>query len=158
VRQSRQLGIEPQYLYVCALDTTQAGVVLGLKYLGSGIHVRGFSPFENWPGRFEEMRRIATQGAGRIGLDVAFAPDDFDNDESFVGERYGIPTEAGLEAIRTTARTEGVLLDPVYTGKAMSALFAHVRDGKLGEDDGPVVFLHTGGYPALFGYTRDVLD
>ena len=50
-RQSRQLGIEPQYLYCAALDTTQAGVVLGLKYIGSPIHVRGFSPFEGWPGR-----------------------------------------------------------------------------------------------------------
>ena len=158
VRQSRQLGIEPRFLYVAACDTTQAGVVLGLKYLGSGIHVRGFTPIENHPRRHEEMRRLAAQGARRIGLEVELSAGDFDNEESFVGEGYGIPTEACLEAVRTTARTEGVLLDPVYTGKAMSALFSHVRQGQLTKQDGPVVFLHTGGHPALFGYAREVIE
>ncbi len=158
VQQARQLGIEPRYLYCAALDTTQAGVALGLTFLESGIHVRGFCPFEGQTGRFEEMARIANQGAGRIGLKITMGPDDFDNDDSFVGERYGMPTPAGLEAIRTTARTEGLLLDPVYTGKAMAALFAHIRDGRLTKADGPVIFLHTGGYPALFGYAKDVLD
>ena len=113
VQQSRQLGIEPRFLYVAAHDTTQAGVVLGLRYLGSGIHVRGFTPIEGRPRRQEEMRRMALQGARRIGLEVELSAADFDNEESFVGEGYGIPTEASLEAIRTTARTEGVLLDPV---------------------------------------------
>ncbi len=158
VQQSRVLGIEPKFLYCAALDTTQAGVALGMTSLESGIHVRGFSPFENQTGRFEDMARIANQGAGRIGLGTTMGPDDFDNDDSFVGERYGVPTPECLEAIRTTARTEGLLLDPVYTGKAMAALFAHVRDGKLTKADGPVVFLHTGGYSALFGYAKEVLD
>lgn len=158
VQQSRQHGIEAKYLYCAALDTTQAGVSLGLTWLESGIHVRGFCPFEDQPGRFEEMARIANQGAGRVGLGITMGPDDFDNDDSFIGERYGIPTPECLEAIRTTARTEGLLLDPVYTGKAMAALFQHVREGKLSKDDGPVIFLHTGGYPALFGYADDVLD
>ena len=158
VRQSRQLGIEPRFLYVAAHDTTQAGVVLGLKHLGSGIHVRGFTPIEDRPRRREEMRRMALQGARRIGLEVELSAADFDNEESFVGEGYGIPTEACLEAVRTTARTEGVLLDPVYTGKAMAALFAHVRQGKLTKEDGPVVFLHTGGNPALFGYAGEVIE
>ena len=158
VRQSRQLGIEPRFLYVAAHDTTQAGVVLGLKYLGSGIHVRGFTPIEDRPRRQEEMRRMALQGARRIGLEVELTAADFDNDESFVGDGYGIPTEACLEALRTTARSEGVLLDPVYTGKAMAALFAHVRRGELKKEDGPVVFLHTGGSPALFGYAREVIE
>ena len=158
VRQSRQLGIEPRFLYVAAHDTTQAGVVLGLKYLGSGIHVRGFTPIEDRPRRQEEMRRMALQGARRIGLEVELSAADFDNEESFVGEGYGIPTEACLEAVRTTARTEGVLLDPVYTGKAMAALCAHVRQGKLTKEDGPVVFLHTGGNPALFGYAGEVIE
>jgi 1-aminocyclopropane-1-carboxylate deaminase/D-cysteine desulfhydrase-like pyridoxal-dependent ACC family enzyme len=157
VQQSRQLGIEPKYLYCAALDTTQAGIGLGMTYLESGIHVRGFTPFENQPERFEDMARIANQGAGRIGLGITMGPDDFDNDDSFVGERYGVPTPECLEAIRTTARSEGLLLDPVYTGKAMAALFAHVREGKLTKADGPIVFLHTGGYSALFGYAKDVL-
>ena len=51
-----------------------------------------------------------------------------------------------------------MLLDPVYTGKAMAALFAHVRQGELKKEDGPVVFLHTGGNPALFGYAGEVIE
>lgn len=157
VQQARLLDIEPMFLYCAALDTTQAGVALGLTFLESGIHIRGFSPFENQTDRFEDMARIANQGAGRIGLGITMGADDFDNDDSFVGERYGVPTPECLEAIRTTARTEGLLLDPVYTGKAMAALFSHVREGKLTKADSPIVFLHTGGYSALFGYSKDVL-
>jgi len=156
-RQCRELDIDPEYLYVAALDTTQAGVVLGLSYLGSPIHVRGFSPFEGWPERHEEMAWIATQGARRLGLDLEFKAADFDNDTSFVGQAYGIPTPEGMAAIRAVARTEGILIDPVYTGKAMAALFRHIRAGRLAKDR-PVIFLHTGGAPALFGYARDVLE
>ena len=156
VRQCRELSIEPSHLYAAALDTTQTGVALGLAFLESPIHVRCFSPLKGgWPERFDEMARIANQGAGRIGLGIRMSAADFDNDETFVGEGYGIPTEAGLEALTTVARSEGLLLDPVYTSKAMAGLFAHIRSGKL-DPDRPVLFLHTGGTPALFGYA-DVL-
>lgn len=155
--QCQALGINPEYLYVAALDTTQAGVVLGLKWVESPIHVRGFSPFGGWPGRQAEMARIANQGSRRLGLDIEFKAEDFDNDDSFVGEAYGIPTPAGMEAVRAVARAEGILIDPVYTGKAMAALFQHIRTGKVAKDR-PVVFLHTGGAPALFGYAKEVLE
>lgn len=156
VQQSREQGISPAYLYLAALDTTQSGVVLGLKYVESPIHVRGFSPFEKWPQRFDNMARIANQGAARLGLEIKFKASDFDNDDSQVGERYGIPTPQGLEALRLVARTEGILLDPVYTSKAMAGLIADIRTGKLAKDR-PVVFLHTGGSPAIFGYAAEVL-
>jgi 1-aminocyclopropane-1-carboxylate deaminase/D-cysteine desulfhydrase-like pyridoxal-dependent ACC family enzyme len=155
-RQCRDLGIEPSSLYLCALDTTQAGVVLGLSYLDSSIRIKGISPFEGMPGRCKNMADMANQAADRLDLDIEFMPDDFDNDDSFVGERYGIPTAAGIEAINLVAQTEGILLDPVYTSKAMSALIAHIRQGQLASD-APVVFLHTGGAPALFGYVDDIL-
>jgi 1-aminocyclopropane-1-carboxylate deaminase/D-cysteine desulfhydrase-like pyridoxal-dependent ACC family enzyme len=155
-RQCRSLKIAPSHVYVAALDTTQAGLVLGLCYLQSPVRVRGFSPFEGAPERGAEMARIANQGARRLGLDMELQAPDFDNDDSFVGERYGLPTPQGLEAIRAVARTEGILLDPVYTGKAMAALFQHVRQGKL-DKDRPVIFLHTGGNPALFAYGPEVL-
>jgi 1-aminocyclopropane-1-carboxylate deaminase/D-cysteine desulfhydrase-like pyridoxal-dependent ACC family enzyme len=156
VQQSRALGIAPSHIYLAALDTTQAGVVLGLKYVESPIQVRGFSPFEKWPARFANMARIANQGAVRLGLAMQFGEGDFDNEDNQVGERYGIPTPQGLEALRLVARTEGILLDPVYTSKAMAGLIADIRAGKL--DKGrPVVFLHTGGSPAIFGYAPEVL-
>ena len=74
----------------------------------------------------------------------------------FVMSGPALATEAGLEAVRLVAQTEGILLDPVYTGKAMSALIVHIEKGEL-PNDSPVVFLHTGGAPALFGYAADVL-
>jgi 1-aminocyclopropane-1-carboxylate deaminase/D-cysteine desulfhydrase-like pyridoxal-dependent ACC family enzyme len=156
-RQGRELGIDPGDLYVAALDTTQAGLVLGLKWIESPIRVRGFSPFAGMPGRQAEMARIANQGARRLGLPIELGAGEFDSDVSFVGEAYGIPTREGLAAIRVLARTEGILIDPVYTGKAMAALFQHCRERKLAKDR-PAVFLHTGGAPALFGYAREVLE
>jgi len=157
VRQCRQLQISPQRLYAAAADTTQAGLVLALSYLQSPIRMLGLTPFVGDADRCEEMAHMANQAAGRVGLDVELAPADIDNDDSHVGEAYGLPTAAGLDALRTVARSEGLLLDPVYTSKAMAALFADIRSGKL-RPDVPVVFLHTGGNPALFGYAGDVLD
>ena len=156
VKQERELGVSFSSLYLSALDTTQAGIVLGLRALGSPIRVRGFCPLAGVTDRCEEMARMAAQGAKRLGLGLSFAPADFENDDGYVGERYGIPTQKGLEAVRKVAQTEGILLDPVYTGKAMAALIDHVRDGLLPKGE-PVLFLHTGGAPALFGYVRDVL-
>ena len=157
VQQCRALDIDPSHFYLCALDTTQAGVGLGLSFLQNDMHVRGICPMDDVPQRREEMAPIANSGAKRLGLDLELCGSDFDNDDSFVGERYGIPSPAGLEALRTVARTEGILLDPVYTSKAMAALFQHMRAGAL-DADRPVVFLHTGGNPALFAYAADVLD
>ncbi|RPI06722.1 MAG: pyridoxal-phosphate dependent enzyme [Zetaproteobacteria bacterium] len=156
-RQSQGLGIAPDLLYVAAMDTTQAGVVLGLKWVESPIRVRGFSPLEGASDRCAEMARIANQGARRLGLGIELTAGDFDNETAFVGEAYGIPTREGMKAVRTVARAEGILIDPVYTGKAMAALIQHIRTGRLAKDR-PVVFLHTGGAPALFGYASDVLE
>jgi 1-aminocyclopropane-1-carboxylate deaminase/D-cysteine desulfhydrase-like pyridoxal-dependent ACC family enzyme len=154
-RQCREQEIEPVWLYTAAADTTQAGLVLAAKWLGSPFRIRGINPAlgDDFEAR---MARMANQAAQRLGLDIDFTEDDFDNDRSFVGERYGVPTEAGLEAIRIVAQTEGILLDPVYTGKAMSGLFQHIVTGVIGPDE-PVLFLHTGGAPAIFGYTEEVL-
>ena len=154
-RQCRQQEIDPRRMYVCAADTTQAGLVLGLKAVGSSMQVRGINPsFKN--GNEERMAQIANQAADRLDLDVTLSAADFDNDDSFVGERYGIPTPEGLEALRLLAQKEGILADPVYTSKALGALIAHIRSGALPAQE-PVVFVHTGGAPAIFGYTDELV-
>ena len=84
---------------------------------------------------------MANQAAERLGLELRLTSNDFDNDDTYVGERYGVPTQAGLEAIRLVAQTEGILLDPVYTGKAMSALIEHIEAGAAAER-------HAGDLPA----------
>jgi 1-aminocyclopropane-1-carboxylate deaminase/D-cysteine desulfhydrase-like pyridoxal-dependent ACC family enzyme len=156
VRQCRALHIDPEFLYCAALDTTQAGLVLGFAYLRSPIQVRGVSPFGNVPQRMETMAQIANQAAERLQLDIRLAARDFDNDDRYVGERYAIPTEAGLAALHLLAKTEGILIDPVYTSKALAKLVDDIRAGRL-DRQAPVLFLHTGGAPALFGYTHEVL-
>jgi D-cysteine desulfhydrase/L-cysteate sulfo-lyase len=75
--------------------------------------------------------------------------DEILNDAGFVGAGYGIPSEASVEATRLFARTEGVILDPVYTGKAAAGMIAHIRERRYGKDD-VLVFVHTGGTPAVF--------
>jgi len=133
----------------------EVGVALGLGYLESPIKVRGFCPLPNIDDRHQDMANLANQAAHRLGLDTQLSATDFDNDDTFVGEGYGLPSPEGLNALRTLARTEGILLDPVYTSKALAGLLAHVADGRL---DGEAIFLHTGGSPALFAYAQDVLS
>ncbi|HEY5300338.1 MAG TPA: pyridoxal-phosphate dependent enzyme, partial [Acetobacteraceae bacterium] len=80
-------------------------------------------------------------------------PSEILNDMGFVGPGYGIPTEAGVEAVRLFARTEGIVLDPIYTGKAAAGMIAHVRAGRYRADD-VLVFVHTGGAPAIFTWNE----
>jgi 1-aminocyclopropane-1-carboxylate deaminase/D-cysteine desulfhydrase-like pyridoxal-dependent ACC family enzyme len=157
VRQCRELRIDPEYLYAAALDTTQAGLVLGFAYLRSPIQVRGVSPFEGVSDRLETMATMANQAARRLQLDIELSARDFVNDDSYVGERYAIPTPEGIRAIHLVAQSEGILLDPVYTSKAMAKLLVDIQDGQLDKQT-PVLFMHTGGAPALFGYAREVLS
>ena len=112
------------------------------------------------PVRWEEDRsvdiaRIANTAAKLLELDLAIAPNDIDTDMGFIGPNYGIVTPECQEAVRLAASTEGLILDPVYSGKAMAGLVGHIRAGRLGKGE-TVVFLHTGGLPALFAYAEDM--
>jgi len=75
--------------------------------------------------------------------------------DDFVGDGYSLPTDTMIEAVRMCARLEGLLLDPVYTGKAMAGLIGMVREGRFTAGQ-RVLFLHTGGAPSLYAY-RDML-
>ena len=77
-------------------------------------------------------------------------------DDGYVGEGYGIPTDGTLAAINTVARNEGILLDPVYSGKGMAGLIGQIKNGQI-SSDGEVVFLHTGGAVSLFAYEDQFL-
>ena len=116
--------------------------------------MRGFCPVPDQRDRHQDIANIANQAAHRLRLDTTLSAADIDNDDSFIGDGYGIPSPAGLDARRALARCEGILCDPVYTSKALAALCAHARAGRL---DGEAIFLHTGGAPALFAYADAVL-
>lgn len=148
------LGLEPDCVYLASADTTQAGLLLGQKVLGERYRLVGISPID--PSVFpqpvpELVATAANKAALELGLDVVISPNEVINETGFVGEGYSRPTRAGLEAIRLVARTEGILLDPVYTSKAMAGLIAAIGAGELTASQ-TVVFVHTGGYPALFAF------
>ena len=103
-------------------------------------------------GEEEKQRRaarLATEAATLIGLPIRVDPSELVTDQRFIGEGYGIPSAECLEAIRLLARTEAILLDPCYTGKAMAGLIHDVRTAAISPHE-TIVFLHTGGAPALF--------
>ena len=86
---------------------------------------------------------------------MTLTADEIINHDGYIGEDYGIVSPGGRRAIKLVAETEGLLLDPVYSSKAMAALIDHIETGRIGAAE-TVVFLHTGGTPALFAYAEDM--
>ncbi len=129
---------------------TFAGLTLGARLFLPRARVFGISVSR----RAGEIRRrtveLVADAARLLGIEVAMAAGDLECDDAYVGE-YGVPTTAGNDAIRTAARLEGLLLDPVYTGKSMSGLLDLARRGVL-DPAVPTVFLHTGGLPIVFAF------
>jgi len=155
VEQCKEMGIEPTHLYLSSYDSTQAGLELSITALGSSIRIVGIAPGV-WESEAPELiSRYANQAAEKLALNCRIKREDVFNTTDYVGERYGTPTQAGIEMIKLMARTEGVFLDPVYTSKAMSALYDHAKKGEVGSKD-IVIFLHTGGTPALFAYQEEL--
>ncbi|SEF00837.1 D-cysteine desulfhydrase [Rhizobiales bacterium GAS188] len=158
VSQSRAHGVAPAALYVTAgSGLTVAGLALGLKHLGSPMRVVGICAQK--PAAF--MRPLiverANEAAALLGISTRVEATDIALDDRQIGPGYGTATPASVEAIELAARTEGLLLDPVYTGKCMAGLIADIRAGRW-SGGGPVVFLHSGGTPGLFAYGADRLE
>jgi 1-aminocyclopropane-1-carboxylate deaminase/D-cysteine desulfhydrase-like pyridoxal-dependent ACC family enzyme len=152
-------GVEPTHVYVSTLDTTHAGLLLGLRTAESGAEVRAISPNERaiFTDRTieEEVARLTTAAGQLLGLSVAITADDVVTSTAHLGVRYGDITAGGVAAMRVFARTEAIILDPVYTAKAAAALIDDVESGVLGKSD-VVVFWHTGGMPAVFAYSDEI--
>jgi len=132
---------------------TQAGLFVGMKLAQARVQLVGISA---GPPREVVERRVTAlvdDVSRLLRLDLRGHPDDLIVLDGYVGEGYGIPSPECLETIRLVARTEGILLDPVYTGKAMAGLIDWIRQGHF-EPSQTVVFWHTGGVPALFAHAR----
>ena len=150
-------GKEISAVYVCSAGSTGAGLALAKAALGCDFPVRHIAPI-CWPWDLQEdMAKIANAAAELLDLPHRLQPEEIDATEAYVGKDYGVPTDEGMEALTLLARTEGILLDPVYTGKAMSALIDDIRHDRLPADQ-PVVFVHTGGTPALFAYRDEMVE
>lgn len=153
--QLHEQGLRIHRLFASSSTTTQAGLLLGAKYLNCDFQIVGVSPVDWIEDVPSEIARIAKEAAIRLGIGLTVWSSEIVNFGGYVGEGYGKLTPEALEAIKLVARTEGVLLDPVYTGKAMAALIDRIRRKEIGSDE-TVVFLHTGGFPALFAYNKDL--
>ncbi|WP_027949954.1 D-cysteine desulfhydrase [Haliea salexigens] len=130
---------------------TQAGLVAGMVASNSGIPVLGIGVRAPEATQHRNVLALANQTTALMGLGETVTAGDVQVNCAYVGAGYGIPAEGTLEAIALLAELEGILLDPVYTGKGMAGLIDLVRQGRYAADDN-VVFLHTGGSQALFGY------
>ena len=155
--QLQQRGATPAAIYVATGIHTYLGMVVAARALGLG-DLR-FVAVDIATREAAEAKQAMAGLAGEIchllDLDLCLEPDDFEICSDFVGPGYGIVTDEGRQALELTARCDGLVLDPSYTGKAMAALISHIRAGQWGDAD-DVVFIHTGGIPALFSYAEDL--
>jgi 1-aminocyclopropane-1-carboxylate deaminase/D-cysteine desulfhydrase-like pyridoxal-dependent ACC family enzyme len=152
----KKLGVEPSAVYCAAAGATGAGLALGRAVLGLPWRIRLICPIR-WPWDTPaDIAEVANNTATLLGLPHCLTAADIDIRNDYIGPSYGVVTEGGREALDLLARTEGILLDPAYTAKAMAGLIDDVRQGRV-ERDKPVVFLHTGGTPAVFAYRDELL-
>jgi D-cysteine desulfhydrase len=156
--QTFDLGLRLDHV-VCASGSTgtHAGLLAGLVGNSSHIPVTGINVRRTREEQEPNVHKLAQEVATLLGIAGGVPRDAVTALGDWVGPGYSLPTPEMVEAVTTVARVEGILLDPVYTGKAMAGLFALVRRGvfKKGEN---VLFLHTGGAPALYAYQQVLLN
>jgi D-cysteine desulfhydrase family pyridoxal phosphate-dependent enzyme len=156
VGQLIEVGEDPKRLYFpTSSQGTLAGLALGALLHGLSDLVYAIAVEEDSLTLRTDAVPIANEAARLLGVDSGLRVDDLVVDDRYIGEGYGIPSPGGMEAIALLARSEAIVLDPVYSGKAMAALIDHIRKGEFAPDDA-VVFLHTGGGPSIFGSASGV--
>ena len=153
IGQGNDLGVPFGHIVHATGSTgTQAGMITGLKGTNSKIPLLGISVRSAKEIQEENVFLLATSTAELVSCPGLVKRSDVVVDSNYVGKGYGIPTDATIEAIKILAQMEGILLDPVYSGKAMAGLIDLVRKGFFNRDEN-ILFLHTGGTAGLFGYT-----
>jgi L-cysteate sulfo-lyase len=151
-RQCEAMGLrKPHLVHATGSAGTQAGLVAGIHALGLGWPVTGIGV--RAPREVQESRvhDLATRVLHLLGVQQPLPRSRVVADDRFIGGGYGIPTDAMVEAVTMLARSEGILADPVYTGKGLAGLLEMVRAGRFQPDE-DVIFVHTGGSAGLFGY------
>lgn len=135
---------------------TQAGLVVGARALGYEGRILGISVEPEAAALRETLARLATRTAAHLGLELAFEPLDFVVNDDYLGGGYGVIGDLERDAIRRVASTDGLLVDPVYTGRAFGGLLDLIRRGEFPSDE-RVLFWHTGGTTGLFGTQQQLL-
>jgi L-cysteate sulfo-lyase len=152
VNQAAETGLRIDHVvHATGSAGTQAGLVTGLVALNSGIPVLGIGVRAPREKQEANVLALAQRTAEHLGLPGIVRAEHVVANCDYVGQGYGIPTRGMVDALRLAAETEGILLDPVYSGKGMAGLVDLVRKGFF-PDGSNVVFLHTGGQAGLFAY------
>ncbi len=150
--QLQTLNIAPARLVLATGSCgTHAGILAGIKTYGAPYRILGITVSRPVTECIERITRISKEAARLAGHEIDVNSEDVVVRDGYIGPGYGIPTPECAEAIRLVARSEGLFLDPTYTGKAMAGLIGEIRAGGLPRAD-TVVFLHTGGEPGLFAH------
>jgi L-cysteate sulfo-lyase len=152
VNQSVERGLRITHLvHATGSAGTQAGLVVGLQALNSPIRLLGIGVRAAREKQETMVHDLGARTWELLGLRGQLPREAVVANCDYVGDGYGVPTPGMVEAVTLLARTEGLLLDPVYSGKGMAGLIDLIRKGRFKKDE-DVVFLHTGGSAALFGY------
>ena len=150
--QATDLGLKiDSVVHATGSAGTQAGLVAGLAMLNAQIPVLGIGVRAPRDRQEANVFALAERTCAHVGVPGAVRREHVVANCDYVGQGYGIPTEGMVEAVKLVARLEGILLDPVYSGKGMAGLIDLVQRGHFTKDQ-TVVFLHTGGAVGLFGY------
>jgi L-cysteate sulfo-lyase len=151
----RQLHIH-HIVHATGSAGTQAGLVAGLRATHSGIPVLGIGVNAPQEAQEQKVFDLAVETVDYIGAGGCVQREDVIANCNYVGDGYGIPTEGMRAALLLLARLEGLLFDPVYSGKGLAGLIDLVQGGHFADDDN-IVFIHTGGSAGLFGYLEELL-
>ena len=157
IQQANEEGIVfDRIVHATGSAGTQSGLLVGAKASNSGIPVLGIGV--NAPKDVQEQKvyDLAVETAEFVGAPGVVQREDVVANCDYVGDGYGIPTKAMNDAVVLLARLEGLLFDPVYSGKGLAGMLDLIDKGEIGRDE-TIVFVHTGGSAALFAY-RDRLD
>jgi L-cysteate sulfo-lyase len=167
--QVASMGLKPTRLvFASSSGGTHAGLMLGSRLFDLGGGAVGGCKLEGISIDKAEGERagesfadrilaLANEAAALLGLNSPFASSDVVLRKEFVGAGYGVVGNLERRAIRLAAQTEGILVDPVYTGRALGGLISMIEAGEFGRDE-TVVFWHTGGLPSIFAYSRELLE
>lgn len=152
--QLEDLGITQKVHLFGVAGRSMCGLILTAKNLGldwtfTGVTVNYEHPMQ------EYIYDVVNGAAQELKLAVGFEPSDMEILDSYVGEGYGIPTREVIEAMHLLGKWESLMLDPNYTGTVMAALIDQIRRGRVPSDE-TVVFLHTGGLPAMFTFAEEI--
>lgn len=155
INQLNQIQLAPTHLVHATGSTgTQAGLLAGIAATHSNLPVLGISVRAEKSKQEENVYKLTLATLEHLGLNAdLIAREKVIANSDYVGDGYGIPTDSMVEAVELLARTEGILLDPVYSGKGFAGLVDLIRQGHFTKDD-KVIFLHTGGAVGLFGYRK----